>query len=226
MSSPAGRRRLVLAIAVLGVAILVPLVLVAIPPSGWSPVPSDPVAAESRGEALERFLSAEFSKVRTDDAPWAIRLREDDVNAWIATRLPKWEANAGNPPPPASEVRFRDGALHLRVVADSDAFSPVLEAMLSPAVTAGPAGDRLEPRVRGVSAGRLPLPWFGPALLRALSLGAGGSVTLPGGMTLDSVGDAEGFSTAYALSDGRTLHLDAIAVEDGALVLEFRTRPR
>jgi hypothetical protein len=223
VSSPAGRRRLVLAIAVLGVAILVPLVLVSIPPSGWSPVPADPAAAEARGEALERFLSAEFSKVRTDDAPWAIRLREDDVNAWIATRLPKWEANAGNPPPPAAEVRFRAGGVSLRIALAGFGVDPVLEAGLAPAVIDGPGGTALTLRLKSVSLGRLPLPRLGASLISASLRAAGLSAATPSAV---STVTEDRHSVHYGLSDGRTVRLDAIAVEDGALVLEFRTLPR
>lgn len=215
-----GRRRRGFAVAAVLVPVLVLFLLVAIPPSGWSPVPVDPVAAEVRGEALERFLSSEFSKVRPYDTPWAIRLREDDVNAWIATRLPKWEANAGNPPPPPAEVRFRAGELVMRIAVDGFGIDPVVEAGLAPAVVDGPGGAGLEPRLRSLAIGRLPLPRSSASIVSA-SLRAVGlrPVTSP------VPGADDRYSLDYGLSDGRTVRLDAIAVEAGSVVLEFRTFP-
>jgi len=219
-----GRRRV--GLAIVAIFLLLPLsvfLLVSIPPSGWSPVPADPAAAELRGEALERFLSAEFSKVRPDDSPWAIRLREDDVNAWLATRLPKWEANAGNPPPPAAEVRFRSGEVFVRMVLAGFGVDPVLEAGLAPAVVDGPGGTALTIRLRSVSLGRLPLPRFGASLIAESLRAAGLRAATPSAVS--AVTD-DRFGVDYALSDGRTVRLDAIAAEEGGLVLEFRTLPR
>jgi hypothetical protein len=219
-----GRRRVRLAIV--AILVLIPLslfLLVAIPPSGWSPVPADPAAAEVRGEALERFLSAEFSRVRPDDAPWAIRLREDDVNAWIATRLPKWEANAGNPPPPAAEVRFRAGEVRLRIALAGFGVDPVLEAGVAPAVVDGPGGAALALRLRSLSLGRLPLPRVGASLISASLRAAGLRAATPSAV---STVTEYRFTVDYGLSDGRTVRLDAIAVEADGLVLEFRTLPR
>ena len=218
-----GRRRLGLAVAAVLVPALVLFLAISIPPSGWSPVPADPAAAELRGEALERFLSAEFSQVRPDDAPWAIRLREDDVNAWIATRLPKWEANAGHPPSPAAEVRFRAGEVRMRVTLDGFGVDPVLEAGLAPAVVDGPGGTALTLRLRSVSLGRLPLPRFGASLITASLEAAGLRSMTPSAV---SAVTEDRFAVDYGLSDGRTVRLDAIAVEEGGLVLEVRTLPR
>ena len=222
-----GRRRVRLAIvAIVAILVLIPLslfLLVAIPPSGWSPVPADPAAAEVRGEALEHFLSAEFSRVRPDDAPWAIRLREDDVNAWIATRLPKWEANAGNPPPPAAEVRFRAGEVRLRIALAGFGVDPVLEAGVAPAVVDGPGGTALALRLRSLSLGRLPLPRVGASLISASLRAAGLRAATPSAV---STVTEDRFTVDYGLSDGRTVRLDAIAVEADGLVLEFRTLPR
>lgn len=218
-----GRRRVRLVILAMLAPLAVLFTLVSIPPRGWSPVPADPAAAEARGEALERFLSAEFSKVRPDDAPWAIRLREDDVNAWIATRRPKWEANAGNPPPPAAEVRFRAGEVGLRIALAGFGVDPVLEAGLVPAVVDRPGGTALTLRLRSVSLGRLPLPRFGASLISTSLRAVGLRAATPSAVS--AVTD-DGFTVDYGLSDGRTVRLDAIAVEEGGVVLEFRTLPR
>jgi len=210
--------------------VVAPLVLAAlvcvaalVPPAGWSPRPADPVAAELRGEELERLLSSEFTRIRPDGDAWAIRLREEDLNAWIATRFPKWEASVGNPPPPAAAVRCDDGTLRVHVAAESIPGSPVVAMAFTPAVDA----DGLRLGLAAVSVGRVRLPWIGPSLLGASVLAAGvGPLVLPGGIELAHASDDRPLTARYGLSDGRIVELHAIAVEAESLVLEFRTWSR
>ena len=76
----------VVGLLVLGAA-LACFLLAAMPPVARPLLPAD---AEARGEAFEQALAAELTKVRPAGEEWAISIDPADINAWLATRLPKW----------------------------------------------------------------------------------------------------------------------------------------
>lgn len=135
----------------------------------WWPVldPSSP-AIQAAGELLESTVVEASHRVRPlsgPDATWTLTLDENDLNAWLATRLPKWlsgwtDAHADTDAPPwfrAARVRFDDGLITVGVcLAESpDTRESYFDVALEPSINS--AGDLLL-TPRGVHAGRMPLP--------------------------------------------------------------------
>jgi len=84
------RRRAAQAIVVLAILAVAGAWLAASTPSWWRPPPLDSAVADDHARALEQGLAAEFTRIRPDSEPWAIRIRTEDANAWLAIRLAQW----------------------------------------------------------------------------------------------------------------------------------------
>lgn len=170
--------------------------------------PAMPVDAELRGEAFEQALVAAATKVRGPGAAeWAIRLDPADINAWLATRLPKWIAYDESLAPLASASSVRiasaDGALSIE---DSlGAF--VVSVRLVPRVEGGRlALDFATPRI-----GRLPVPGAASGLARSVRSQLEASESHA--------------SASFRLVDGRTVELREISCKRGRITLGFATLP-
>jgi hypothetical protein len=207
-----GRRvpgpRLIAAIAVLMVATGALWWVGSSPPTWWSPPASSDSDADRRARELESNLTAEIHRIRPADERWAVALRDADVNAWLAIRLPAWrDFDASIPWPPdagLAQVRFLPGQVQVAIDREGTIWSAVVE----PAV----AGDRVTcPPTHG-GVGALPIP-YGASL--ALDLLQGGT---------DAA--ARGSPRTFRLGDGRTVEITDIEVRGGELLLQFVTRPR
>lgn len=64
--------------------------LAGLTPSWYAPVEPDDPAAIAIGQTAEYRLVEEFQKIRPPDDVWRLRIPEDAINAWLATRLPQW----------------------------------------------------------------------------------------------------------------------------------------
>jgi hypothetical protein len=200
------------AVALVAGALVAAIALAAMPPAERPTLPAD---AEARGAAFEQAIVAAVTKVRAGDegggargeAEWAIAIDPADINAWLATRLPKWVAHddALAPVASASAVRLAavDGA-----IAIEDRLGPfVASVRLVPRVEAGRlALDFATPRI-----GRLPVPGAASGLARAVrsQLEASESHT----------------SVRFRLVDGRTVELREVSCSAGRIALGFATIP-
>jgi hypothetical protein len=201
------------AVALVAGALVATLALAAMPPAERPTLPAD---AEARGAAFEQAIVAAVTKVRTGgdggesvaapaEAEWAIAIDPADINAWLATRLPKWIAHDDTLAPlaPASAVRIAavDGA-----IAIEDSLGPfVASVRLVPRVEAGRlALDFATPRI-----GRLPVPGAASGLARAVR---------------SQLEASESHASArFRLLDGRTVELREVSCEPGRLALGFAT---
>lgn len=178
------------------------------PPMWWSPPAASDSDADRRARELESNLTAEIHRIRPADERWAVALRDADVNAWLAIRLPAWrDFDASIPWPPdagLAQVRFGPGQVQVAIDREGTIWSAVVE----PAV----AADRVAcPPTHG-GVGALPIP-FGASL--ALDLLNGGT---------DAA--SRGSPRTFRLGDGRTVEITDIEVREGELLLQFVTRPR
>lgn len=85
------------AAVLLGLAIAVAVVYrrATTTPDYWQVVNlAEPTVARDAA-AFEQWLSSEFTQHRPNVETWQIELEADDVNRWLATRLPGWAANQG-----------------------------------------------------------------------------------------------------------------------------------
>jgi hypothetical protein len=204
--------RVVRAVAAGG--LLAAVVLAFVPPAGRPTLPEDAV---TRGEALEQALVAAVTKVRDPAGEsWAIAIDPADINAWLATRLPKWAAHDPEFAPFA-------GAAEVRVGAENGAI--VVEAPIGPRplglvgtvrvpLELTEAGERLEATVERARIGRLPVP---------LSLAAFDAA----GAFREELGRLESRhpERRFRLADGRLVEIRAIECEAGRIKILFATLP-
>ncbi|MBU3728559.1 MAG: hypothetical protein FGM37_04835 [Phycisphaerales bacterium] len=209
---PPGRRvpgrRVMLGLAAVAVATGALWWLGSSPPMWWAPPEAADPDADRRARELESNLTAEIHRIRPADERWAVSLRDADVNAWLAIRLPAWrDFDASIPWPPdagLAQVRFKPGQVQVAIDREGTIWSAVVE----PAV----AADRVScPPTHG-GVGALPIP-YGASL--ALELLQGGTEAA-----------ARGSPRTFRLGDGRTVEITDVEVRDGELLLQFVTRPR
>ena len=208
--------------ALIGTAIL----LACLPVSDFT-APSPNEGLDRRARQFEQTFASEMTRVRGSNTPWAIRIREDDLNAWFWTRLPNWVAHF-------------DGS-------DSTGAQPFLQAALEPdrirlmsqsmALAFVPVVDQRTTLIqpgRGSALGRLPLPsgifhWSASAIdFKGLSSAVLG-VELPdqeSGSASQDTGGSDGIvlPALFPLGDGRSVELLEIQMDDQQMVLVFQTR--
>jgi hypothetical protein len=213
---PSTRRwRIVRAIAALSLGVLLTAALLAlIPPAGRPTLPPDAVI---RGEALEQALVAAVTKVRDPAGEeWAIAIDPADINAWLATRLPKWAAHDPEFAPfaAASAVRIgsEDGAVTLETPIGPAALGLVATVQMPLELAEGE--ERLFTDIGGVRIGRLPIP------LAEAGFDSAGNL-------LDELQrlEARHPGRRFQLGDGRCIEVRAIACEDGRIKIRFATLP-
>ena len=184
------------------------------PPSGRAELPAN---ADARGEALEQALVAAVTKVRDPAGEsWAIAIDPADINAWLATRLPKWVAHdpefasfAG-----AAEVRVgsEDGALVVESPVGPRALGLVGTVRVPLELAAGNA--RLHVEVGSVRIGRLPVP------LSELGFDAAERVVAEIARL-----EERHPGRRFRLADGRIIEVQAVSCEDGRIKIRLATLP-
>lgn len=191
-------------------------------PPAWFKPPVASEAVKERGWTVERRLAEEFSKIRTEDPVWAIRVSEEDLNAWLADRLRPWVEHRGTWPAAigAAQVRLAEGRLSLAVELVDLGSVAVLEAE----PIASPEDGSVPLRWTSAGFGRLRLPWpdarVRDAVLGRLVGDSGGQAELAALL--------EGLSLpgAFDLPDGRRISLLDAEIGDGEAVVGFVTAPR
>jgi len=207
-------RTLRIAFAVVGGLLLAGCVLAFWPPPGR---PSLPANADARGEALEQALIAAVTKVRDPAGEtWAIAIDPADINAWLATRLPKWVAHDPEFEPfaAASEVRIgsEDGAVVVESPVGPRALGLVGTVRVPLELAAGDA--RLHVEVGRVRIGRLPVP------LSELGFDAAERVVAEIARL-----EARHPGRRFRLADGRIIEVQAVSCEDGRIKVRLATFP-
>lgn len=196
-------------------------------PAWWSP--PDPRLDETArlAERVEYRMAEVASTVRPEAEPWAVRVKEGQVNAWLAARLPEWLAHAGGAGWPAGlsapQVRVKSGHLTVGVeVRDGDQ-RRYLSADFAPRIADG----GLVLGLTGVSLGRLRIP--GGSIRTVLERiervepGFLEDPTVAG--IIDLVLDERRLDPVVTLHDGRTVQVLDVTCEAGAVVLRCRTLP-
>ncbi|MDI9404681.1 MAG: hypothetical protein QM516_12480 [Limnohabitans sp.] len=190
-------------------------VLALIPPAARPMLPNDAIA---RGEALEQALVAAVTKVRDPAGEaWAIAMDPADINAWLATRLPKWIAHDPSLAPfeRATTVRISaaDGALIVDAPVGPEALGLVGTLRLPIALDDSPDA-KLMVDIGAARIGLLPVP------ISDAGWDAAGTLAE----------ELSRFETRYpdrriSLADGRLVEVRAISCEDGRIKIRFATLP-
>lgn len=180
-----------------------------------------PAATESRGERawqVEQRFAEEFTKIRRDEPLWGLRIREADLNVWLADRLKPWVEHRGRWPEQLGDVQVRlsPDAVVLGVeLLDLDTV-----AFLEGVPVAGEDGSiSLEWTAAGL--GRLRIPWP-DRRVRSAILGRIGGGELAG---FDALLDGVAVPGEIPLPDGRVVSVLGGEIGDGEAVLELVTAP-
>jgi hypothetical protein len=185
--------------------LLAAAVLAVLPPAQTATLPPNPVA---RGEAFEQALAAALTKVRPAGEEWAVAIDPADVNAWLATRLPKWIEHD------PSLAEFADAAA-LRIASTDGSLrveEPIADGWLrlSLPIEVGIEAGGLRIGFGTARLGRLPIPGIGAALAESVE------------SELDGL-DLATRAPELPLADGRVVEVREISCEDGRVALRLAT---
>ncbi|MFO0875431.1 MAG: hypothetical protein U0575_15880 [Phycisphaerales bacterium] len=215
------RRRILIVLgAALAVVAVAGYVLARRTPSWWNPPHATDQRAARTAETFEQRLAEEVSRVRADDAPWAVRIGEEQLNAWFALRLPRWLEHAGAPADALVQAHLRDGAIEFAVRPTPGA--PIGVVAVRPRLGDG----ALAATIDHVGIGAIGLPGRSADVVAAVidSLAA-----LPDDDEMSraalSILRGDPVSARFTLGDGRRVELTDLELEPGAIVAQLRTIP-
>jgi hypothetical protein len=165
--------------------------------------------------------------VRETDAPWTLRLRENQVNAWLSARLPRWAANRADAGWPddvdVPQVRFRAEGIDVAVRVRHMAGEQILSVRLQPSVDA--EGLRLD--LERVAVGKLPLPGE-PITTLVQQLSRLGLGEAHAGLVDEWAGRLQGhvpIEPIFDLADDRRVRIQGLDLREGWLDLTCETLP-
>lgn len=189
-------------------------------PEWWSPADPAAPANVTLGEYVENTVVTQFHKARpAGDATWTLDLSEEWINAWLATRLPRWAENR--------DLRWRLSVSEAHTAIESDRVrlglrygsdgpdAPAYSVEWRPVVE---SPGRMRVEVLRLARGRLALPLDADLDLLGDAVSNGHA----------EVGDAlrgEPFDARLELSDGRLVEIQSLALEPDRIRLTFKTLP-
>jgi hypothetical protein len=193
----------------------------------WYQPPSPQNAEVSRlAERVEYRLVEETRKIREPEDLWTLRVREEQINAWLATRLPEWIAHEqGVQWPPqlgTPQVRVDRGHVALALPVGDDAYRRVVVARLGAEVRDGGLWLSLE----RVQVGRLAIPGDPLDTLLAMARRTplqdqiDGTAWKP---VLDVLSGREPLEPMLELGDNRRVELMDVRCRRGAIEFTSRT---
>ncbi len=195
-------------------------------PQWWSPPDPSREQTVLLAERVEYRLAEEAHKVRSDDDPWLLRVTEDQVNAWLAARLPAWVAHTHALDWPQGigvpQIHFNDNTVNAGIdFADRDR-RRYLVASLSPRLVEG----KLVLVLEGVSLGRV---WIPGRSIRSIPIDrimpAGYMANRDIKRLVDLLIDEQRIDPTFELADGRRVRLREISFDQGELIVECETNP-
>lgn len=226
---PSVRRRGCLPVIIAGTVLLVSLLVIGLFLASAVPTIHDPPSADDPAviavaETFEQNFASELTRVRPDQEPWGVRVREEDLNAWLWTRLGPWIAHAHGTSAFGSEPMLQAHVSVDRVVLSTESVTVAFDPRV--------VDQELQIRsTSGTALGRLPLPGFIFELLIDSS-----PLTGLGDSLLDGAGEDGGedgellrkpygwvLPNRYELHDGRRIELLEIQLDEDEAILVFRT---
>lgn len=130
-------------------------------PSYWQPVDANDTRVRERAARVESEVSKQTTEVRPPEDRWSLVLTEEEINAWLAARLPRWLANQGVDdelihavPHAMAEITADDVELAAEV--HYGGLDQIVRFVYRPVASANGEPARLE--LQGLYAGRVPIP--------------------------------------------------------------------
>lgn len=143
-------------LVVLGVATFA--VLVTRRPVWYRPPDPMDMRVMALADRVEYRIIEEAQRIRPDEGAWTVRIRSEQVNAWLASRLPKWVANRYEQGWPDAlgtpQVRLAEASIDLATEVQLHGRAQVIVLTVAPWLD-DDGGMRL--RLDGIQLGRIPL---------------------------------------------------------------------
>jgi hypothetical protein len=220
-------RRLSVVLLLLGLGALWLFVRISAAPSWWHPPDSSDVKVVEMGHGTEMDVIAAVHRIRPSQNPtWHYRLRNENMNAWLAVNLPKWfEHREGRPWPENVSlpmVSARESGFNLGLKLPEQWGSRILAVRVLPNFE---EDGRLRLTLDRVALGRVAVPGAAAEAMLGVVREAFRkdaeegdldriAATLFGETTLSPI---------LRLNDGRIVRLEAIELEDESVVFTCRT---
>lgn len=200
------------------------------PPEWYAPPAPDDAAVVVLAEQVEYGIVENFHKVRPDAAPWTVRIREHQVNAWLAVRLPEWlegeESVAWPEALGTPQVQMSPDGIYLAVPIAGEGTPRVVVTRIDARIEEG----TLRIDVERVGVGRLSVPGGAATTLLAVVDRFAADGMLADAFTEQIIAFAAdptlGEHARFDLTDGRRIELLDIEIKEGALELTSRTLPK
>jgi hypothetical protein len=195
-------------------------------PAWWAPVDPGDAQTAQLAERVEYRLVEEAHKDRPEPDTWWIEVRQDQLNAWLAARLPQWIAHEHGVGWPADlgrpQVNLDEGGLSVGVNLETSMGTRYVVAHLAPTI----ADDRLVLGLKGLSVGRAWIPGapLGAVIEQMRAAGVGDFLDDPGVAALVRLlDDRQSLDPTVTLGDGRRVRMLDLRCERGAVLLQART---
>ena len=177
------------------------------------------------GEQVEFRLAEELQKIRPADQIWRLRITDQAINAWLATRLGPWLSHQPSVQWPdrlsLPQVQFSRRGIDVGIrVGSLLGADRVVVLRFHPVIQEG----NIDLQPGGVSMGQLPIPLgrsFMESIIRKQLPTMEGSA---GELVAAALGETT-MEALIPLVDTRRVQVDALGLERGAIVLEARTLP-
>jgi hypothetical protein len=191
------------------------------------PDPADEQVAEL-AERVEYGVVEEFHRIREEPEPWTVRFREQQLNAWLAARMPEWIAHEQNFAWPEElgtpQIHVDGEHVNVAIEVRTNGSSRVVTARVTPEIV----GDRLHIRLDRVGLGRVAMPGEPAERLVKLVEEISPNTVLSDAATkrvFDILSGREPLDAIVELSDGRRVELVGFRIENGIVDVTSRTLP-
>lgn len=210
--------------ALLAIAAIVIWRMSYVRPVWYAPPDVRDEAVVALADRVEYRLVQESQRIRPEDETWTLRIREEQINAWLAARLRQWLAHEGREWPAAlgtPQIRIEPQAVSIALpIGDRDQ-PRYLVAQFAPHIVNGQMQIALE----RVQFGRVSLPGEPVAnIVKTLSNAAPDSLQLPPIRdAIERLQQRENMAPEFELADGRRVQLIDVALRSGAIDVTART---
>jgi hypothetical protein len=213
----------VVVLALCGVALVWRLSRV--PPAWYAPPPAtDPIVVELADRAEYRLVQ-EAQKIREPDQDvWTLRIRQEQINAWLAARLRQWIEHEGERWPQqlgTPQVSVTPDALSIALPLVGESTTRYIVARIKPVIAHG----KLRLELHRVALGRISLPGEPLAnLLKTVADAAPDALDLPQINTaIDWLRRRDAIDPVIDLADDRRVRILDLQLDDGWIDVTART---
>ena len=217
------RRQINRLLIALGVLLVLLAVLVFWPQRWFDPKAGDGTARAQLGEQVEFRLVEELQKIRPIGEFWQLRITDEAINAWLATRLRPWMNHQDAAWPEGisvPQIHFARSGIDVGVAIDGIAGGFPLILGFRPRLEEG--RFRLQPG--WVRIGQLPIPFARRSLDSHLE-NLIPRLDRPVSDLVSALLDDAALEAVLPLVDGRSVEISGFRLYSGSIILQASTKP-